>query len=402
MQATLVPDVSGLHVVQMIVHDGDEQHDHRAVDGVHLHHLDEPSNQPRTACQSRPSPGSGNRADRCARRDAPDRFGRGLATLEGNTTSRPSFVADVPGRYVIQLIVADGSQDSQPVTTIVTVAATAPAVTFRITAPADGAIVGGGRIAVRGTVQGAPAIGVAVNGVPAAVSAGTFVAVDVPVAAGVNEISAVASVLVGEAATAAVSVTAEEVPPTLTLSASRPSGIAPVTVTFDYSFGSDAKVQSLEMDFDGDGNPDLSTTDASAPLVHEYASPGIYVATLRLADFDAQTWDASTIVVIQDGIEVDTMFKGLWDGMNTALLAGDTAGALTFVAGGSRTRYGPVFEILLPHMPEIIASSSPLQAVNISARFAEYAVTRTIAGESRLFLIDFIRDADGVWRIASM
>ncbi|MFN8544254.1 MAG: hypothetical protein U0807_08605 [Candidatus Binatia bacterium] len=46
--------------------------------------------------------------------------------------------------------------------------------------------------------------------------------------------------------------------------------------------------------------------------------------------------------------------------------------------------------------------SSPLQAVNISARFAEYAVTRTIAGESRLFLIDFIRDADGVWRIASM
>jgi len=43
-----------------------------------------------------------------------------------------------------------------------------------------------------------------------------------------------------------------------------------------------------------------------------------------------------------------------------------------------------------------------LQTVEISGTYAEYVVVREIAAVSRLFLVRFIRDPDGVWRIAGM
>ena len=43
-----------------------------------------------------------------------------------------------------------------------------------------------------------------------------------------------------------------------------------------------------------------------------------------------------------------------------------------------------------------------LQRVEIDRPIAEYAVNRVINGEDRIFLIDFIVDNDGVWRIEAM
>jgi hypothetical protein len=61
-----------------------------------------------------------------------------------------------------------------------------------------------------------------------------------------------------------------------------------------------------------------------------------------------------------------------------------------------------VFDALLPQMPEIIASYSSLQQVSISSDIGEYAVNRTINGENWIFLIYFLKDADGVWRLDAM
>jgi len=53
-------------------------------------------------------------------------------------------------------------------------------------------------------------------------------------------------------------------------------------------------------------------------------------------------------------------------------------------------------------MPEIIASYSPLQRVSVQADIGEYAINRTINGQNRLFLVYFLKDADGVWRLDAM
>ena len=99
---------------------------------------------------------------------------------------------------------------------------------------------------------------------------------------------------------------------------------------------------------------------------------------------------------------LDAPFQSLWDGLNAALLAGDKAQALTFLTVGAQEKYGPVFDVLLPHMPEIIASYSPLQRISISSDIGEYALTRLLEGKNQLFLIYFLKDDDGVWRLDAM
>jgi hypothetical protein len=68
----------------------------------------------------------------------------------------------------------------------------------------------------------------------------------------------------------------------------------------------------------------------------------------------------------------------------------------------TQAKYGPVFEALLPNMPDIVASYSPLQRVSLAPEIGEYAVSRTIDGRNRIFLIYFLRGSDGVWRIDAM
>jgi len=43
-----------------------------------------------------------------------------------------------------------------------------------------------------------------------------------------------------------------------------------------------------------------------------------------------------------------------------------------------------------------------LQVVDINADYAEYAINRTIDGLDQVFLIYFIRDENGDWKLDSM
>lgn len=99
---------------------------------------------------------------------------------------------------------------------------------------------------------------------------------------------------------------------------------------------------------------------------------------------------------------MDQLFNGLWAGMNEALTTRDVTTAAKFLNEGAKQKYQPVFEVLAPHMPEIIASYSPLRRVSISENIGEYAINRTINGKDRIFFIYFLKDVDGVWRVDAM
>jgi len=51
---------------------------------------------------------------------------------------------------------------------------------------------------------------------------------------------------------------------------------------------------------------------------------------------------------------------------------------------------------------EAVATFTTFQGVNIIESYAEYALNATVNGENRLFLIYFLKDADGVWRVEAM
>ncbi len=115
------------------------------------------------------------------------------------------------------------------------------------------------------------------------------------------------------------------------------------------------------------------------------------MARLWVTDDQSAVYEAVAGIQAQAAGDVDACLQALWGGMNTALVAGDRETALTFLTPAAQDKYGRVFDALLPSMPGIVASFSPLQRSAILPGIAEYAVNRTIQGHNKLFLIYFVQ-----------
>ena len=101
---------------------------------------------------------------------------------------------------------------------------------------------------------------------------------------------------------------------------------------------------------------------------------------------------------------IDAPFMSVWDGLKSALLAGNKAAALEYVAVGSRERFGRVFTDLMPTMGEVFVSLYNLKRVSIDEDVAEYFVNQKEDGTNREmgFFIYFVKDGDGAWRISAL
>ncbi len=107
-------------------------------------------------------------------------------------------------------------------------------------------------------------------------------------------------------------------------------------------------------------------------------------------------------ITVWDPAQMDSFFNTVWTEMNNALIAGDKAKALTYLNASAQAKYGPVFDALLPYMPEIIASYSPLTKVSLSPSIGEYAIKRINNGTAQVFFIYFLQDTRGIWQIDEM
>ena len=130
---SFVADVSGTYVVQLIVNDG-------TVDSAPVTVSISTSNSPPVANPGpaqTPLVGQTVNLDGSGSSDVDGDLltyswslnsvpATSLAALSGPTTVNPSFVADVSGTYVVQLIVNDGSVDSAPVTVSISTSNSAP------------------------------------------------------------------------------------------------------------------------------------------------------------------------------------------------------------------------------------------------------------------------------------
>ncbi|MBL0037926.1 MAG: hypothetical protein IPP36_03970 [Nitrosomonadales bacterium] len=112
--------------------------------------------------------------------------------------------------------------------------------------------------------------------------------------------------------------------------------------------------------------------------------PGTYIVNVMATDA-LESHSQTVAITVWDPVQMDNLFNAVWTGMNNALIAGDKAKALTYLNANAQAKYGPVFDALLPSMPLIIASYSPLQRLQVYPNIGEYAVNRTIHGVNRIY-----------------
>lgn len=180
-------------------------------------------------------------------------------------------------------------------------------------------------------------------------------------------------------------------------------GIAPLKVRFTVQNNTAFAITRIEADFDGNGTTDFATNDPNAKIEFTYTNPGLYQPRVTVTDAQGRTSARTVAIVVQDAVQRDQLFQAIWGGMTGALAAGDKAGALQYFTLSSQGRYGRVFDSLLPSLPAVVASLSSIKPAQLANTVGEYVVTRQAPdGTLKLFLIYFILDADGVWRIDSM
>ena len=293
-------------------------------------------------------------------------------------------------------LAARATDDRGGITTSAAVSVQVKAPSITIDSPLPNATLPHDIALVRGRIVAPANSGVKVNDFVAAVDAAGNYAVLIPVIYGTNTINATLTMPDRTTATASITVPANGVPSQMLVEATPTIGFAPLFTTFTIT---NPTATNVTFTFDGVG-PYFLGAGQIARFTGTY-QPGIVTPTV-VFNVAGYTFTHRVVVEVRDRAKMDQMFRALWSDFNTALAAGNKDVAMRMLSENAQEKYGPVFDALMPYFPGIVASYSPLAQSSLTQNIGEYAVTRLDGGVKRLYLIYFVRDANGVWRIDSM
>ena len=280
-----------------------------------------------------------------------------------------------------------------------------------ITTPLQGTIIDDNTVLVSGTLSAPVNTGITINGIVAHLGGtpyGSEFAASVPLQTGSNTLAVTATSLNRKQITQTLMVSRSD-DNLLSVTASPDAAFAPAQVAFTITDSGQTGIQLVELDFDGDNITDrLITFDQilagalNNPITHTYSEPGLYRPIITIIDRDNNSINEELAVSIQNRDQIDQIIRGLWGSMNAALIAGNHGLAIESLTDSSMSGYSRIFYLLLPHMRNIVAGYTDISAVDIGLTYGEYAVGEQIDGTSRIFLIQFMQDNQGVWRLEGM
>lgn len=312
-----------------------------------------------------------------------------------NDGSFSVFLAAHPGE-VFGITLTDPAGNASPSVSM----GTGIALTIEIASPSESSVIHDDHVTVRGTYTGPPGTAVTVNGVTACVDGSSYFASDVPLLVGDNVVTVTATTQDELTVTDSV-VLISDGAPSVSARMSQECGPAPHTVSVRID-SQTIDVQSVDIDFDGDGNPDVIGGSPGIEHSFTYAGPGVFDASVWVLDSVGGVYYSRHSVQAQDLGTTDGLLRDVYGRMLDRLRVGAIEGALNSVASSARDRYRLVFDALAPNLDTIVDQMGSLGQGIIGADYAEYLLVRTPGPGGRAYLIYFIRGDDGVWRIAEM
>ena len=219
-------------------------------------------------------------------------------------------------------------------------------------------------------------------------------------AAQVTNLTATATDANGAVGTDTIAVTVQPAAAELLfLTPSPASGVAPLQVNLRASFLGPAT--NYQWDVDGNGTIDLQGP-ALAEVTHEYLTPGLYFPTVTVTDHQGSQFTETVPLLVYSQSEVVALLQTKWQGFKDALRAGNVSCALQFVTQRSRNRYQGVFQNLTAPFSAIDQVLTNIQFVQFRGQTAEFEMLRTDERGELSYLVRFVIDQDGIWRIKDM
>ncbi len=272
-------------------------------------------------------------------------------------------------------------------------------ITITITSPLNGATIHRPDIMVKGTIDNITGneTGVTVNGVVATVYHNQFIANHVPLIEGANTITVNATDTSGYTATASITVT-EVAGNYVTISSNIDSGIPTLETTLrvdGYASGTAPQISVVP------GGVDWTNCSSADACKVKLTTEGIYEFTVAATGTDGNTYQDTIGVVVYSRAAMDALLQAKWQGMKTALNAGNIEAAVSYYAESSKNSFRQQFTILAAQLPQLVADMGLCRIVKVREHFAEYDLRTVKDGIEYSFQVLFMQDSDGVWRIRS-
>ena len=270
-----------------------------------------------------------------------------------------------------------------------------------INSPVNGAVINNNNVIVTGSI-GNPATvetGVTVNGLPASLNNNLFVVNNVPLNAGQNTITVTATDINGTTASKSITVNATIPENYITLSVYPESGIVPLIVSFVISENLSNSILNYQIDFNGDGIMDYSSSTFEN-INYTYSSEGTYHPQVTVMDSAGNIYVGSSTVTILSKTQLEALLKAKWEGMKSALMAGDMETALSYFMPGNQEKYRQIFTAFgQTKINSIFSGISSIHLSNNYEKVASCGALRAEAGGTYSYPLIFVKDNNGIWKI---
>jgi hypothetical protein len=268
--------------------------------------------------------------------------------------------------------------------------------------PIAGTVLPKGKVQIVGTVSGSINTGVAIGGTRAYVHNGIFVTPELTIDAMATSLAATATSLDGMTASAGVAISVSPAEPDAALTTATPVGFSPLPVKFRLGVNNGLALQTVTVDFDGNGSADYTGTTAGDLPTFTYPAPGTYTATATLTVAGQNDLVVRHRIVALALADQRTLICSTYAHLRARLIAQDASGAGHALMGALKSRLLPMFNALGNRMPGVAANLGTLADGLIGIDTADIVAVRDVTGELRGYPIHFARDLQGVWRIDSM
>lgn len=270
-----------------------------------------------------------------------------------------------------------------------------------ITSPTAAQVINTSTTSVIGTFTGPAGSGVIVNGRQACTYNNQFSINNIPVNTGDHSITAQLAPAVGIGESTQITINRDgdslyRIEPNTNCT------VAPFDAKFSLD-NIDTSINQIDVDYDNDGLYDASITDLTNPVFeYTYTNPGSYQVNIVGLDNLGNLHNQNLSIIVHNGAAIDAVIQAGWQNITVGLSTNDIAQALNELTPNAQEKYAPVFDSLQGNLPAILSTFSDLQPVDINISYAEYAINRTIDGVDRVFLIYFVKNGNGEWKLESM
>ncbi len=254
---------------------------------------------------------------------------------------------------------------------------------------------------VQGTWTGPVNTGITVFGVAATVIGNQFVSEPVQLAPGNTDITVRAKTMDGLSATQMLTVAVTAAPAQdFGIALSSRIGFAPFRLKPRIAVQGITGVQSIAIDFNGDGANEYTGSIANIPI-YTYSNPGVYRMRVVL-DTAAQSFTRFRTLAVPGVPETRAQACAVLAHLRTRLSSNDSAGALKAIAQPLRGPMEALFTELGANRPAFAVRLGTIANGIFTPVNAELMLVNEVGADLQGTPIHLTRGADGVWRIDSL